>query len=138
MASPALKQIELPVIGMTCASCVRNVERALNKTEGVEIASVNLATERASVQYEPSQVDPSQIVERIQNVGYGVAIATIELPITGMTCASCVRNVERAINKQPGILSVNVNLATKNSHRHDVCPVGDASQRRGRTQIQYS
>ena len=113
MADLPLKLIELPVTGMTCASCVRNVERALNKTEGVETASVNLATERASVHYEPSKVDSSQIVQRIQDAGYGVATATLELPITGMTCASCVRNVERAINKQPGILSVNVNLSTE-------------------------
>ncbi len=113
METASLKHLELPITGMTCASCVRNVERALNKTEGVETASVNLATERASVEYEPAQVDVPQIVQRLENAGYGVATASFDLPITGMTCASCVRNVERAINKQPGILSVNVNLATE-------------------------
>lgn len=106
-------QIELPITGMTCASCVRNVERALKKTDGVEAASVNLATERATVSFDPSQLNVNQLVQRVHDAGYGVATASIEMPITGMTCASCVRNVERAINKQPGVLSVNVNLATE-------------------------
>ncbi len=113
MAETNLQQIELPITGMTCAGCVRNVERALKKTEGVDEASVNLATERASVQFDPSEVDVNRIIQRVNDAGYGVATGSIELPITGMTCASCVRNVERAIQKQPGILSVNVNLATE-------------------------
>ncbi len=98
---------------MTCASCVRNVERALQKTDGVEEATVNLATERASVSFDPAQVDVNRLVQRVEDAGYGVATGTLELPITGMTCASCVRNVERAIQKQPGVLSVSVNLATE-------------------------
>jgi P-type Cu+ transporter len=113
MTEDATKQIELPITGMTCASCVRNVERALTKTEGVEVATVNLATERASIQYDPQSVNVPQLVERVQNAGYGVATARIELPITGMTCASCVRNVERAIGKQAGVVDVAVNLATE-------------------------
>ncbi len=113
MAETNLQQIELPITGMTCAGCVRNVERALKKTEGVDEASVNLATERASVQFDSTKVDVNRIIQRVNDAGYGVAIGSIELPITGMTCASCVRNVERAIQKQPGILAVNVNLATE-------------------------
>jgi len=109
----ALQQIDLPVTGMTCANCARTVERALKKTEGVAEANVNLASERAHVEFDPAQVNLGQMIERIGKAGYGVAQATLELPITGMTCASCVRNVERAISKQPGILSVNVNLATE-------------------------
>ncbi|MEP7290357.1 MAG: heavy metal translocating P-type ATPase [Chloroflexota bacterium] len=113
MAETALQQIELPITGMTCASCVRNVERALTKTDGVDQATVNLATERASIQFNPQMVAVPQMIERVKNAGYGVATASIELPITGMTCASCVRNVERAVAKQPGVLEVNVNLATE-------------------------
>jgi P-type Cu+ transporter len=112
-AETVTQQIELPITGMTCASCVRTVERALKKADGVQEASVNLASERAHVTYDPAQVDVSEMIERVSNAGYGVAQARIDLPITGMTCASCVRNVERAISKQPGILSVNVNLATE-------------------------
>src|SRR5258706_11555570 len=98
---------------MTCANCARTVERTLSKTEGVTGANVNFATERATVQYDPTQVDLNQMIKRVSKAGYGVAQASMELPITGMTCASCVRNVERAIRKKPGILSVNVNLATE-------------------------
>ena len=113
MATHELQQLDLPVTGMTCAACVRNVERALNRTDGVELANVNIATERATVQFDDTKVNAQRLIESIQNAGYGVAQATIELPITGMTCASCMRNVERAINRQPGILDVNVNLATE-------------------------
>jgi P-type Cu+ transporter len=105
--------VDLPITGMTCANCVRTVERTLNKTDGVVEANVNFATERASVSYDPAQVDVNKLVERVSGAGYGVAQGRLELPITGMTCAACVRNVERAINRQPGILDVNVNLATE-------------------------
>ncbi|MCC6802065.1 MAG: cadmium-translocating P-type ATPase [Anaerolineae bacterium] len=108
-----MQQIDLPVTGMTCASCARTVERTLKKTEGVGEATVNFATERASVAYDPAQVDMSTLIQRIDGAGYGVAQATMELPITGMTCASCVRNVERALKKPIGVLAVNVNLATE-------------------------
>jgi Cu+-exporting ATPase len=108
-----LQEVELPVLGMTCASCVRNVERALHKTEGVAEAVVNLATERASVRYDSAQTSPETLIERVRDAGYDVATAELELPITGMTCASCVRNVERALHKAPGILDVQVNLATE-------------------------
>ncbi len=109
----ATQQIDLPVTGMTCASCVRNVERALSHTDGVADAAVNFATERAHVSFDPAQVNVRQLIERIDAAGYGVAQGTLELPITGMTCASCVRNVERAISRQPGVLDVTVNLATE-------------------------
>lgn len=109
----AVQQVDLPVTGMTCASCVRNVERALNKTEGVNEAAVNFATERAHVTFDSAKVDVNALIERINNAGYGVATAAVTLPIMGMTCASCVQNVERAIRRQNGVLSVNVNLATE-------------------------
>jgi Cu+-exporting ATPase len=112
------QQIDLPVTGMTCASCVRNVERALQRTEGVTEAAVNFATERASVTYDPARVAINDLLDGVSKAGYGVAQAELELPITGMTCASCVRTVERAISKQPGILSANVNLATERASVH--------------------
>ncbi|XWX04578.1 heavy metal translocating P-type ATPase [Aggregatilineales bacterium SYSU G02658] len=109
--SPAV--IDLPITGMTCASCVRTVERALTKAEGVTNVSVNLATERASVEYDPQLIDLPKLVDQIDHAGYGVATTSIELPITGMTCASCVRTVERALHKAAGVLDVQVNLATE-------------------------
>ncbi len=105
--------IRLGIRGMTCASCARTVERTLKKTEGVSEVVVNFATERASVSFDPAQVKLPDLIQRIDGAGYGVAQATLELPITGMTCASCVRNVERALKKPNGVLGVNVNLATE-------------------------
>jgi Cu+-exporting ATPase len=113
MSEASLQAIELPIIGMTCASCVNNVERALKKTDGVGDATVNLASERASIQFDASKLTVNQLIERVEAAGYGVAATAIELPITGMTCASCVNNVERAVRKQAGVLAVNVNLATE-------------------------
>ncbi len=108
-------KINLPITGMTCSACVRNVERSLAKADGVAEAVVNFATERASLSYDPSQLKLTDLVARVEKSGYGVATAELELPITGMTCAACVRNVERAIGKQNGILDVNVNLATEHA-----------------------
>lgn len=108
-----ITKIDLPVTGMTCSACVRNVERALSKTDGVSDAVVNFATERASVNYDGKVIDLRTLVDRVEQSGYGVVTARIELPITGMTCAMCERNVSRALMKPDGILDVNVNLATE-------------------------
>lgn len=105
--------IDLPITGMTCANCANTVERVLNKTDGVSAASVNYATERASVEYDPVQINPGALMKRVSDAGYGVAQTSVDLPITGMTCAACVRNVERAINRQSGIIDVSVNLGTE-------------------------
>jgi len=82
-------QIDLPITGMTCSACVRNVERSLNKQDGVDEAVVNFATERASVSYDASQLKLTDLVARVEKSGYGVATAEIDLPITGMTCRLC-------------------------------------------------
>jgi len=108
-----IQQIDLPVLGMTCSACVRNVERALNKADGVTETTVNFATERASVHYNPALVNLDVLISRVQNAGYDVATAKLELPITGMTCATCERNVSRALKKSAGVLDVSVNLATE-------------------------
>jgi Cu+-exporting ATPase len=108
-----VQQIDLPITGMTCANCARTVERTLGKAEGIQDANVNYATERATVNFDPASINVIDMIQRVEKAGYGVAQAQMDLPITGMTCASCVRNVERAVNKVPGILDVNVNLATE-------------------------
>lgn len=107
-------QISLPVIGMTCANCVAAVERNVTKVEGVSQASVNFSTEKVTVTYDPAQAAPQAIIDRIAKAGYQVPLATIELPITGLTCANCVSTVERALNKKtPGIVEATVNFATE-------------------------
>jgi Cu+-exporting ATPase len=108
------KQITMPVLGMTCANCVTTVERSVKKIEGVKEAAVNFSTEKVTVSYDPDQTNPQAMIERINKAGYNVPIATLELPITGMTCANCVSTVERTFNKKvPGILEASVNFATE-------------------------
>ncbi len=107
------EQITLPVQGMTCASCVVHVERALKGVEGVADVNVNLATETASVEFTPEGAEVSQLMAAVRDVGYDVATEKVSLPIGGMTCASCVAHVEGALAKTPGVVSVNVNLATE-------------------------
>jgi P-type Cu+ transporter len=111
----AVQQVDLPITGMTCASCVRRVEKALQKVPGVEAASVNLATEQASVSYDPVQASATQIQAAVENAGYGIVTDQIEFPVTGMTCASCSTRVEKALRKVPGVLEVNVNLAAEHA-----------------------
>src|SRR3954447_23501366 len=113
-ATPAAtREVSLPITGMTCASCVRRVERTLGKVAGVASANVNLATEQATVAYDPAQVHLADLEAAVEKAGYGVRREEIVLPVRGMTCASCVRRVERAIAKVPGVQSVAVNLATE-------------------------
>ena len=114
--------LNIPVRGMTCASCVGRVERALQEVDGVDAASVNLATARAQVSFRPDMTDPARVAEAIRAVGYEPAEETIELRITGMTCASCVGRVERALTAVPGVLDASVNLATE---RASVRTLGD-------------
>ena len=108
-----LKEISLPVTGMTCAMCVNNVERSLRKADGVDEVQVNLATEKAAVQYDASKLQMRDLVLQIEKSGYGVATASIDLPITGMTCAMCQKNVARALNKVEGVIDVAVNLSNE-------------------------
>ncbi len=107
------QQLELPITGMTCASCVNRVQKALTKVPGVTDASVNLATEQAAVRYDPAQVALAQLQAAVENAGYGVITDQIDVPVTGMTCASCVNRVQKALTKVPGVLHANVNLANE-------------------------
>ena len=107
------RKIVLPIQGMTCASCANHVTRALKKVPGVADAQVNLATEKATVTFENGAVPLQDLIQAVRDAGYDVATETITLPIGGMTCASCVNHVARALKKVPGVLEVNVNLATE-------------------------
>ncbi|WP_454696505.1 heavy metal translocating P-type ATPase [Achromobacter aegrifaciens] len=104
--------VSLPIEGMTCASCVGRVEKALKAVPGVDKASVNLATERADITFAGAP-DVAAAVQAVQKAGYAVAETTIELSVTGMTCASCVGRVEKALKAVPGVSNASVNLATE-------------------------
>ena len=109
----SLYQETLSIEGMTCASCVGRVEKALKKIDGVEKAEVNLATEKALI-HASQPLDRALLIKAVQRAGFDVAaIQPIELSIDGMTCASCVARVEKALKKVSGVEQANVNLATE-------------------------
>lgn len=109
-------QTTIQVTGMTCANCSSFIERQLNKTPGVEAANVNLATERATIDFDPNQIQEEEFHKLISQWGYGTVQAKqnhVTLNITGMTCANCSAFVERTLNKLDGVTTANVNLATE-------------------------
>jgi P-type Cu+ transporter len=108
-----LTRITIPVVGMTCASCVRRVERTLSEKEGVAEASVNFAAEKASVTYDPTTTNPDDLIGAIRDAGYGADVHEKNFSVTGMTCASCVGRVEGALEKVSGVLEASVNLANE-------------------------
>jgi P-type Cu+ transporter len=105
--------IAIPVTGMTCASCVARVEKALSKSDGVSEASVNFAAEKVTIAYDPDSVSPERLIRTIEDAGYGTEVGETTLGITGMTCASCAGRVEKALKKVPGVLDANANLANE-------------------------
>ncbi len=118
-----MKEETLNITGMSCASCAMRIEKGLGKEEGVKRVNVNLALERATVEYDESLVNSGKISEKIKDLGYGVieeetttGSNRAEINVGGMTCASCVGRVEKAINRLPGIVSASVNLATEKAH----------------------
>ncbi|MCR9149554.1 MAG: heavy metal translocating P-type ATPase [Rhodobacteraceae bacterium] len=106
-------RISIPVTGMSCASCVGRVERALAAVPGVTRAAANLATERVALQLD-GPVDMAALVGAVRAAGYDVPEpAPVDLAIEGMSCASCVGRVERALAAVPGVTDASVNLATE-------------------------
>ncbi|WP_080427544.1 heavy metal translocating P-type ATPase [Burkholderia ubonensis] len=139
-AAPATAPIELEIEGMTCASCVARVEKALAGVPGVTRASVNLATERATVDA-AAGVTTAQLVDAVRQAGYqatpvaepepaiapDAALGAIELDIGGMTCASCAGRVEKALSNVPGVARASVNLATERATVHGAAPLAPAA-----------
>ena len=108
-----LKQIDLPIRGMSCASCVEKIETGLSRAEGVKEVSVNFATEKGSILYDPSRVSVNRILKEIEAIGYGTRTEEITIPIRGMSCASCVEKIETALRGLPGVTEAQVNFAAE-------------------------
>ena len=115
MTTPLKDQshITLPVVGMTCANCALSVERNAKKIDGVTDATVNLTSEKVTVVFDPTVASPQAMIEQIEHAGYQVPVATVDLGITGITCANCVNTIERTLNKVYGVVKATVNLATE-------------------------
>ena len=105
----------MSIEGMTCASCVGRVERAIRKVPGVADATVNLATERTEVKFANGGGQPAAVADAISKAGYTPIIESVDLSVAGMTCASCVGRVEKALLRVPGVLEASVNLATESA-----------------------
>jgi Cu+-exporting ATPase len=106
-------RIDIPIVGMSCASCASTIQRGLSALKGVDKANVNFATSKATVLYEPQLMKPEDFISSIRKSGYEVGTASLELPIQGMVCASCVQRVEKALLQTKGVIKAVVNLATE-------------------------
>ena len=107
-------KIMLPVSGMTCANCAMNIERAVKKLNGVSDVRVNFAAEQAAVSFDPARLEVKDVIAKISSSGYSVPTDKVEFPVTGMTCANCAGNIERALNKKvSGVVKASVNFASE-------------------------
>ncbi|RFU65241.1 heavy metal translocating P-type ATPase [Peribacillus glennii] len=111
MSSAGLKEVQMPISGMTCAACATRIEKGLNKMEGVENANVNLALEKASVMYNPEITNVHDLEKKVTDLGYGVIKEKVEFDLIGMTCAACATRIEKGLNKLGGVSNAAVNLA---------------------------
>jgi P-type Cu+ transporter len=109
--SQNLKETNLQISGMTCAACALRIEKGLNKLDGVENATVNLALEKSAIKYDPEKLKVEDIEKKIRDLGYDVVTEKAEFDITGMTCAACSTRIEKGLNKLDGVVKANVNLA---------------------------
>ncbi|MCU0156011.1 heavy metal translocating P-type ATPase [Bacillus safensis] len=105
------KEIDFQITGMTCAACAGRIEKGLNRLEGVEDASVNLALETSHIVYETEQLTPDDLKRKVQSLGYDVVMEQAEFDIEGMTCAACANRIEKKINRMDGVDHGSVNFA---------------------------
>ena len=111
----ATADLDIGVSGMTCASSVRRVEKALGRVPGVTAGSVKLATERAGLSF-AGPPDAKAAADAVEAAGFHAERREFDLSVTGMTCASCSGRVEKALTRLPGVESAAVNLATERAH----------------------
>ncbi len=123
-ASTVRDTLDLPIEGMTCAACATRIEKQLNKLPGVS-AAVNFASERARVEFDAGAVSAPQLVETIEKAGFKVPPQSLDLAISGMTCAACATRIETVLNKLPGV-SANVNFASEKANIRYVPGLADA------------
>jgi P-type Cu+ transporter len=111
MESASLKEVQIPISGMTCAACAFRIEKGLKKVEGVEMANVNLALEKATVRYNEQVTSQKEIDKKIHDLGYRVVSERVEFNLVGMTCAACAARIEKGLKKLEGVKAANVNFA---------------------------
>ena len=114
MDLPNLRQIEIPIEGMTCVACATRIEKSLNKLPSVH-AIVNLANEKARIKFDETQTIPDKLIDSIENAGFHVVPQSVQLQISGMTCADCSERIKKVLNKFPGVTAT-INPATEKAH----------------------
>jgi P-type Cu+ transporter len=106
-----LKDVQLPITGMTCAACATRIEKGLNRVTGVQEANVNLALEKATIKYDSAETNVNDFIKKINDLGYGVPSEKMDFDIVGMTCAACATRIEKGLNRLDGVNNAFVNLA---------------------------
>src|SRR3990172_4673486 len=107
------KTVSLPITGMSCASCAAKIEKGITGLSGIITASVNFATEKISITYDPEKVHLNDFVQTIKELGYGAGVESVSIPVQGMSCASCVKKITDALNRVNGVVNASVNFATE-------------------------
>ncbi|MEJ2264115.1 MAG: heavy metal-associated domain-containing protein [Anaerolineales bacterium] len=120
------KHVTLPITGMTCANCVATVERNLKKVDGVQLANVNLSSERATVEFDPTLAGINDLVSRVQRAGYDVAVGEADLVVHRMSDSNDARRLEKALSKLDGVLAAQVTYGPREIHSHGCQPVGNS------------
>jgi len=105
------KKVSFKILGMECAACAARIERQLKKVDGVNDAAVNLAIEKATVDYDTDRVGMDELINIISDLGFRVPTERLNLKISGMSCAACASRVERTLSDLEGVLRANVNFA---------------------------
>jgi len=113
---PETKQMTLPITGMTCANCVATVERNLKKLDGVGTAAVNLSSERATVEFDPSLLRTGDLIARVERAGYGIATGEADLIIKRLADDNDARRLEKTLLDLDGVLEAQVNYAAEKAH----------------------
>ncbi|WP_124728175.1 heavy metal translocating P-type ATPase [Staphylospora marina] len=106
-----IRDITLPIEGMTCAACAARIEKGLKRLDGVEDARVNFALEQATVRWNPGKISVKELEAKVRDLGYAVRTETVELEIGGMTCAACAARIEKGLRRMDGVVEATVNLA---------------------------
>jgi Cu+-exporting ATPase len=110
------RQLTIPLLGMHCANCANTIGRGLKRMPGVNEANVSYANERAVITYDPKAVTPQQLIDMVKDLGYGAALAEVDLPIAGMTCNNCANTITRSLKRLDGVLEANTSYASERTH----------------------
>ena len=114
--SAKTKQLTIPLLGMHCANCANTIGRGLKRVPGVSEANVSYANERAVITYDPKTVTPPQLIDMVKDLGYGAALAQVDLPVAGMTCNNCANTITRSLKRVDGVLDVSTSYASEHTH----------------------